>query len=84
MVLADLTITRPGLSSGLSHLEDNMKLQPINLEDLFEDFYTDYCMDCDDEGVIPLRKSEWMNLREVRQSIKNIHSLFGKIRKEQS
>ena len=58
------------------------KLKPISMEEIIEDFYTDYCMDCDDEGVKPLKKSEWMNLKEVRQSMINFHSLFGKIRKQ--
>ena len=58
------------------------KLQPISMEEIIEDFYTDYCMDCDDEGVTPLKKSEWMNLKEVRQSMINFHSLFGKIREQ--
>lgn len=60
------------------------KLKPISMEEIIEDFYTDYCMDCDDEGVIPLKKSEWMNLKEVRQSMINFHSLFGKVREQKS
>ena len=54
------------------------------MEEIIEDFYTDYCMDCDDEGVTPLKKSEWMNLKEVRQSMINFHSIFGKIREQKS
>jgi len=37
-------------------------------------------MDCTDDGETPLEQSEWMKLEEVKQSIKNFHSLFGKIR----
>ncbi len=57
-----------------------MKLTPISIEDVTEEFYTDYCMDCTDDGETPLQQSEWMKLEEVKQSIKNFHSLFGKIR----
>ena len=27
-----------------------MKLKPITQKELFEEFYIDYCMDCDDDG----------------------------------
>ncbi len=57
-----------------------MKLTPISIEEVTEEFYTDYCMDCNDDGETPLQQSEWMKLEEVKQSIKNFHSLFGKIR----
>lgn len=57
-----------------------MKLTPISIEEITEEFYTDYCMDCTDDGETPLQQSEWMKLEEVKQSIKNFHSLFGKIR----
>jgi len=57
-----------------------MKLTPISIEDVTENLYTDYWMDCTDDGETPLQQSEWMKLEEVKQSIKNFHSLFGKIR----
>jgi len=57
-----------------------MKLTPISIEEVTEEFYTDYCMDCTDDGETPLEQNEWMKLEEVKQSIKNFHSLFGKIR----
>jgi hypothetical protein len=59
-----------------------MKLTPISIEEVTEEFYTDYCMDCTDDGETPLEQSEWMKLEEVKQSIKNVHSLFGKIREQ--
>ena len=59
-----------------------MKLTPISIEEITEEFYTDYWMDCTDDGETPLQKSEWMKLEEVKQSIKNFHSLFGKIREQ--
>jgi len=59
-----------------------MKLTPISIEEVTEEFYTDYCMDCTDDGETPLEQSEWMKLEEVKQSIKNFHSLFGKIREQ--
>ena len=59
-----------------------MKLKPITQKDLFDEFYIDYCMDCDEDGETPLTKEEWMKLKEVKDSIKNFHSLFGKIREQ--
>jgi len=57
-----------------------MKLQEITQKEIIEEFYTDYCMDCNDDGETPLEQSEWIKLEEVKQAIKNFHSLFGKVR----
>tara|TARA_A100000172_G_scaffold28240_1_gene16662 strand:+ start:1395 stop:1577 length:183 start_codon:yes stop_codon:yes gene_type:complete len=59
-----------------------MKLTPISIEDVTENLYTDYWMDCTDDGETPLEQSEWVELEGVKQSIKNFHSLFGKIREQ--
>ena len=58
-----------------------MKLKEITQKEIIEEFYTDYCMDCNDDGETPLEQSEWIKLEEVKQSIKHFHSLFGKVRK---
>ena len=43
-----------------------MKLTPISIEDVTENLYTDYWMDCTDEGETPLQKSEWIKLEGVK------------------
>jgi len=60
-----------------------MKLKPITIEDVTEDLYDDYWIDCTDDGKAPLEQSEWLKLDGVKQHITYIHSLFAKI-KEQS
>ena len=47
-----------------------MKLTPISIEDVTENLYTDYWMDCTDDGETPLEKSEWLKLEGVKQSIR--------------
>ena len=53
-----------------------MKLTPISIEDVTENLYTDYWMDCTDEGETPLQKSEWLKLDGVKQNITHVHDLF--------
>jgi len=57
-----------------------MKLTPISIEDVTENLYTDYWMDCTDDGETPLDKSEWIELEGVKQSIRYVHDVFTKMR----
>ena len=59
-----------------------MKLTPISIEEITEEFYTDYWMDCTDDGETPLKQSEWIKLEGVKQNITHVHSLFTKIREQ--
>ena len=59
-----------------------MKLTPISIEDVTENLYTDYWMDCTDDGETPLDKSEWLKLEGVKQNITHVHDLFTKIREQ--
>ena len=82
MVLADLTITRPGLSSGLSHLEDNMTLEDITYDDVIEEAYDDYIADCDEVGTEPLDLDKWIESHEGIDRINKWCRSLG-LRKEQ-
>jgi len=57
-----------------------MKLTPISIEDVTENLYTDYWMDCTDDGKTPLDKSEWIECEGVKLSIRYVHDLFTKMR----
>ena len=59
-----------------------MKLKPITIEDVTEDLYDDYWMDCTDDGEAPLEQSEWLKLDGVKQSIKNLYIIFREIREQ--
>lgn len=57
-------------------------MKQITKKEILEEFYTDYCMECDDDGETPLDKDQWMKLKDVKHTIKNLHHLFGKIREQ--
>tara|TARA_R100001460_G_scaffold105589_1_gene152390 strand:- start:319 stop:501 length:183 start_codon:yes stop_codon:yes gene_type:complete len=59
-----------------------MKLTPISIEDVTDNLYHDYWMDCDEVNETPLEKSEWLKLEGVKQNITHVHSLFTKIREQ--
>ena len=59
-----------------------MKLTPISIEDVTENLYTDYWMDCTDEGETPLQKSEWIKLEGLKQNNTHVYDLFTKIREQ--
>ena len=55
-----------------------MKLTPISKEDVYQEAYEDYCMECRDEGyTTALQQSEWMKTEEAKQSIKRWFALLG-------
>ena len=59
-----------------------MKLTPISIDDVSETLFSDYWMDCTDEGETPLQKSEGLKLDGVKQNITHVHDLFTKIREQ--
>tara|TARA_A100001515_G_scaffold110359_1_gene91321 strand:- start:45 stop:227 length:183 start_codon:yes stop_codon:yes gene_type:complete len=59
-----------------------MKLTPISIEDVTENLYHDYLMDCDEVGETALEQSEWLKLDGVKQNITRVHDLFTKIREQ--